>query len=134
MNELTDFDDPAPDVTSDERTLLRKAGASEELIQMCQATLSAIRRHDGKTPTGNTVLKETKKYLRGTDHVGPQLTEDNAEEFSQYGGHFYTAMWEGDLYRAYSRADYNNQAIMTHVFGVRRINDHRPSHADPITV
>lgn len=130
MSELTDFTDPTPDVTSDERSLLRQAGASEKLHLMCQAQLEEIERADGKTPTRNSVLKEVKKYLREWEN----LDEESADDFSHLGGSFFSAIWDGDLYRAYSRADYNNQAIMVNVFGVREINNDRPMHADPITV
>ncbi|AAL54942.1 hypothetical protein HfxHF1_145 [Halophage HF1] len=132
MTELTDFNDPTPDLTDQERTLLRWAGADERLIEVCQLDITSMenKRGDGKDVTRNSALVEVKKYLREWE----SLTEDNAKDFDHYGGHFFSALWDGDLYEAYSRADYNNKAIMLEVFGVRRINSVRPAHAAEVTV
>ena len=131
MEELTDFTDPTPDLTDQERTLLRWAGADERLIEVCNFDVSSMekKRDDGKTVARNSALVEVKKYLREWEN----LNEDNADDFDHYGGHFFGALWDGDLYKAYSRADYNNQAILMEVFGVRRINSTRPAHAPEVT-
>jgi hypothetical protein len=123
-----------PNLNDHERRLLRWAGADERLIEVCQFDINSMEseRKDGSSVYRNSVLEEVKKYVRGTDHVPPLLTEENVEEFTPTGGHFFTAMWEGDLYRAYSRADYNNQAIMLEVFGEHRINTTRPENAPPV--
>lgn len=134
MTQLTDYDDPKPDITKEERSLLRKAKASEELIQLCQVNIEEMQHIEGAIPTRHSVLQETKKYLRGTSVIGPQLTEENAREFVPYGGHFYTAMWDGDLFRAYSRADPNNKAIMEEQFTVQQINREKPQNATPVRV
>lgn len=136
MTDLTDYDDPTPDLTRTERDLLRLAGASEELILMCTVFLPDVppRRGQGRKPARNSVMEETKKYLRGTDFVSAPLTEDSTDEFEPYGGHFYQAMWDGDLYRAFSRADRNNSAIMLHVFSVYEINQDKPQNASPVVV
>jgi hypothetical protein len=135
MTELTDFNDPTPDLTDHERRLLRWAGADERLIEVCEFDIASMERDrdDGKAVYRNSVLEEVKKYLRGTDHVPPSLTEEKVEEFTPYGGHFFTEMWEGDLYRAFSRADYNNQAILLEVFGLYRINATRPEGYPEVT-
>jgi len=124
-----------PNLTDHERRLLRWAGADERLIEVCEFDISSMEqeRDDGKDVYRNSVLEEVKKYVRGTDHVPSSLTEEKAEDFRPYGGHFFTALWEGDLYRAYARADYNNQAIMREVFGLYRINATRPEHAPKVT-
>ena len=132
MTELTDYNDPTPDLTEEERTVLQWAGASEQLIEMCQVDVTEIERRDGKKIQRNSILEEIKKYLRGTPAIPPQLNKENAEEFEPYGGHFFTAMWEGDLYRAYSRADHNNKPVMLEVFGTGRINRDRPAHASEV--
>lgn len=131
MEDLTKFSDPTPDLTDQERTLLRWAGADERLIEVCQFDISSMEneRGDGKAVSRNSALTEVKKYLREWE----ALDEDNAEDFDHYGGHFFSALWDGDLYEAYSRADYNNQAILMEVFGVRRINSTRPAHAPEVT-
>jgi len=130
MTELTDYTDPTPDLTSKERSLLRRAGASEVLIQMCSVHLDGIEKRGGKQVTRNSVLQEVKKYTREWE----DLNEDTADDFSHLGGGFFSAMWDGDLFAAYSQADSNNKAIMMERFGVRKINNHRPAHRNPITV
>jgi len=130
MTELTDFTDPTPDLTEQERSLLRQAGASEKLLQMCNAEINGVIRDDGKAVNRHSVLQEVKKYLREWEN----LTEETVNEFDHYGGHFFTALWNGNLYDAYRRADYNNQALLLDAFGVRRINDDRDSHQTPLTV
>ncbi|UBF20300.1 hypothetical protein M1M41_gp031 [Halorubrum sodomense tailed virus 4] len=136
MTELTDFTDPTPDLTDHERRLLRWAGADERLIEVCEFNIENMERgrDDGKAVTRNSALVEVKKYVRGTDYVDPALTEENAEEFTPYGGHFFTALWDGHLYQAWSRADYNNQAVLLEVFGEYRINATRPEHAPEVRV
>ncbi|NUC72578.1 hypothetical protein HTZ84_09695 [Haloterrigena sp. SYSU A558-1] len=47
------------------------------------------------------------------------------------GGHFFEALWEGDLYDAFTRADLNNKKILLLTFGERRINAQRPSRMYP---
>ena len=130
MTELTDFTDPTPDLTDEERNLLRRAGASEELLQLCNQSIEGVIRDDGKEVDRHSVLSEVKKYLREWEN----LTEENAHSFEHVGGGFFSKMWEGNLYAAYGHADYNNQALMFEQFGVRKINDDRPNHRAPLTV
>jgi hypothetical protein len=121
MTELTEFTDTTPDLTDEEKRLLKRAGASDALIEVCDADVD-VERH--------SALQETKKYLREWE----SLTDENAEEFSPLGGHFYQALWDGDIYAAYSRADGTNRPIILEVFGVRKINRNRPRHASKVTV
>lgn len=121
MTELTDFTDPTPDLTSDEKNLLRTAGASEHLITLCDAEVE-VERH--------SVLEETKKYLREWEN----LTSETAEDFNHVGGHFYSAMWSGDLYNAYRRADGTNRPLLLEVFGAHHINQYKPTHATKVEV
>ena len=131
MTELTKFTDPEPDLTDKEKDLLRDAGASDALMEVCEYNIEDCpRRQDGKTVQSNSALREVKKYLREWE----SLTEEKLSEFSHLGGHFFSALWDGDLYSAYSRADYNNQTIMTEVFSQRRINRDKPTHAAEVEV
>ncbi|AGM10845.1 hypothetical protein M192_gp034 [Halorubrum tailed phage 8] len=132
MTELTDFTDPTPDLTDHERRLLRWAGADERLIEVCSFDVTSMEstRDDGKAVTRNSALVEVKKYLREWE----SLTEEKAEDFTHYGGDFFSALWDGDLYRAWGRADYNNRAILLEVFGEYRINATRPEHAPEVTI
>ena len=135
MEDLTKFNDPTPDLTDQEKTILRRAGADELLIEVCEFDISSMEneRGDGKDVYRNSAMEEAKKYVRGTDYVDATLTEENAEKFTPYGGHFFTALWDGHLYEAYSRADYNNQAVLKELFGIRRINAARPAGYPEVT-
>lgn len=121
MNELTNFTDTTPDLTCIEKNLLRLAGASEELIQLCD-TETDLDRH--------SALQETKKYLREWE----TLTGETTDEFTHLGGSFYSELWDGNLYKAFTMADNNNSEIMLNAFSVREINRDRPSHADEVSV
>jgi hypothetical protein len=126
MSELTEFTDPTPDLTDEELAMLREAGASEELIEVCGLDIEEndLVRQDGKTVQRNSVLVEVKKYLR---EWGAETSVELADH-ANLGGHFFQQLWEGDLFRAYSRADYNNKAILGEVFSEREINREKPSH------
>ena len=121
MEQLTHFTDTTPDLTDGEKELLRTAGASEALIVLCE-TETDLDRH--------SALQETKKYLREWEN----LTEEKVDEFSHLGGSFYSQMWDGNLYKAFSMADANNSEIMLDAFSVREINRDRPTYADKVGV
>ena len=120
MTELTDFTDPTPDLTDDEKDLLREAGADEKLIELCDTQVNGIER--------NSSLQEVKKYLREWEN----LNEDTADGFTHLGGGFFTKMWNGNLWKAYGHADQNNKELMKEAFGLRRINNERPAHRSKI--
>lgn len=132
MSNLTKYTNAKPDLTSEEKELLRKAGASEELIEVCEFDCTKAEHQDGSIVTKNSVLREVKKYLRGTDVVPPDLTHKAAEDFKPYGGHLFQHVWDGELYYAYNRADHNNKPIMLEVFGLGRINRGRPKNASMV--
>lgn len=121
MSELTHFTDTTADLTDHEKELLRTAGCSEALIELCD-TETDLERH--------SALQETKKYLREWEN----LTEEKANEFRHLGGSFYTHLWDGNLYKAFTMADNNNSEIMLKAFSIREINRDRPSHADEVRV
>lgn len=128
MTELTPLDDPTPDLTDKERNLLRRAGASEYLIQVANTPLDGVERRDGRPVPRNSTLIEVKKYLRTWE----ALTEENAADFSHYGGGFFSHLWNGDLWKALGSADANNRAILIETFGVVKLNQERPARAEPI--
>lgn len=128
MTELTNFTDPTTDLTDREKTLLRTAGASEELITMCDTKIDSLERQDGKPVDRHSVLQEVKKYLREWE----DLDEDSAADYRHVGGGFFSKIWDGELYAAYNHADYNNRAIMTEAFTTWEINNDRSTHQSPI--
>lgn len=130
MTELTDFTDTTPDLTDREKTLLRTAGASEELIEMCETEVDGLERADGKPVNRHSVLQEVKKYTRKWE----DLDEDSAGNYTHLGGGFFSKMWDGELYAAYNHADYNNKAIMAEAFDARQINNGRKMHQTPVSV
>lgn len=123
------------ELTSEEKNLLKKAGASPEFIQMVSFNITTMdrKRSDGKPVYRHSTLEEAAKYVRGTNHTSPSLTEENARSFDPYGGDFFQKMWDGQLFDAYRRADPNNAAIMLELFGTKRINEHKPPRFRPVT-
>lgn len=125
MTELTDFTDPTPDLTDEEISLIRRAGGSEHLIRVCNCRLDELQQNGGTSVTSNSALKEVKKYLREWEN----LTEEKVDDFNHLGGSYFTELWNGNLYAAYSRADSNNSQILLETFSVVEINQDRPNHA-----
>lgn len=128
MTELTNFTDPTTDLTDREKTLLRVAGASEELIEMCETEIDSLERADGKPVDRNSVLEEVKKYIREWE----DLDGDSAKGYTHVGGGFFSKIWDGELYAAYNHADRNNRAIMLEAFTTWEINNDRSTHQSPI--
>lgn len=56
----------------------------------------------------NSVRQEARKHCYWADHVSAQVFKEK----KHYGGHFYEAAWDGNVERAFGRADGNNQAIL----------------------
>jgi hypothetical protein len=113
------------DLTEDELDLLRRAGASDKVIQMCRQGIEGVVRPDGKPVQRHSVLQECKKYVRGAGG-SPWLTEEKLGDFKQLGGSFFTAVWDGDLHAAYHSADPNNKALMEAAFSPMQINRTKP--------
>lgn len=130
MTELTNFTDPTTDLTRFEKDNLLLAGASEELIEMCETEVDGLVRRDGKPVDRNSVLEEVKKYTRKWE----TLDENSAPGFSHMGGGFFSKIWDGELYAAYNHADQNNKAIMAEAFDARQINEGRKMHQSPVSV
>ena len=104
MSETTDADSRTTvELTADHYDFLRQAGASRAMIR--------VLKHDADRR--NSANKEIKKYVRW----GDLDTDENPEDFKHLGGHFFSALWEGDLFGAWRRADLNNKTILREVFG-----------------
>ena len=76
--------------------LLREAGASDALVTVVQ--------HE--TDRRNSARSEVQKWVESWDVT-------DAEEMPPVsGGHFFDALWNGNLAKAWKRADGNNRAIL----------------------
>ncbi|MFC7199550.1 hypothetical protein [Halospeciosus flavus] len=111
------------ELTDDHFDFLFNAGASPKLIEVVTKTLDEL----PSTVNRNSARSEVQKYVKWGNLDGSVPPE----EFSHIGGHFFTALWNGDLYEAFCRADLNNRKILLDVFGERRINTDRPDHRHP---
>lgn len=109
------------ELTDDHRDFLWSAGASAVFMEILQKTPDDL----PTTVDRNSARSEVKKYVKWGDLDG------NPEEFQHIGGHFFDALWRGDLYEAFTRADLNNRKILLTVFGERRIDSHRTHPSYP---
>jgi hypothetical protein len=119
----TQSDGDEAQLTEDEFDLLRANGASDATIRMCRQSVEGLFRDDDLPVDRHSVRQECIKYVRGRneDHDAP-LTQETVDSFSQYGGGFFSKIWDGDLHGAYAHADPNNVALMEEVFNVGEIN------------
>lgn len=85
---------------------LSEAGASDRFIKLLQFSAEdvGIPRH--------SIRQEVKKYVFWGD-----LDDADPAAFSHIGGHFFGAMWDGDLFHAWTRADLNNKTLLLECFG-----------------
>jgi hypothetical protein len=97
------------DLTLGHFRFLREAGASDEMLDMVKAKpgLAGISR--------NSCKQEVKKY------VFWESLEGDPEDFTPMGGHFFSALWDGNLFDAWRRADLNNKSLMLEIYGESRI-------------
>jgi hypothetical protein len=95
----------SPEITNEHIRFLSKAGASDELIDLLQFPKEAagVKRHSAR--------EEIKSYIRYGEF------EKDPEQFGHIGGHFFSAMWDGDLFAAWLRADLNNKSLLLECFG-----------------
>ena len=111
------------ELTEDHLDFLFRAGASPQLMIVIQMDDDEL----PQTVDRNSAHEEVLKYARWGD-----LDPDRSpSEFHHIGGHFFTALWNGDLYDAFTRADLNNRKILLLTFGERRINADRPAPFSP---
>ena len=76
--------------------LLREAGASDALVTVVQ--------HE--TDRRNSARLEVEKWVNLWDVTDP------AEMPPVSGGHFFDALWDGNVSKAWKNADGNNKAIL----------------------
>lgn len=118
LNLITDggieTENAAPELTYEHRKFLNEAGASPEFMDLLTypAERAGVKRH--------SVRQEILGRIRYGE-IGP---DKEPSVFSVYGGHFFLAMWNGDLFDAWLRADPNNRTLMLAVFGRDAIKRH----------
>lgn len=106
---MNDYDTVSDvELTTDHYQFLREAGASDQIIALIQFT-------DEQTGIRNSAREEVRKYAYWGDLDG------SPDDFNHIGGHFFSAMWDGDLFEAWLRADMNNRRLMMELFGESRI-------------
>ena len=107
MNEYESVSDVV--LTNEHIRFMSKAGASDLFIDLLTFPKEAagVPRH--------SIREEVRKYV-----YWGELDSDPAT-FSHVGGHFFGAIWDGDLFHAWTRADLNNKALLMECFGADRI-------------
>ena len=95
------------ELTNEHIRFLSKAGASDDFIDLLTflPPSTTVKRH--------SVREEIQKYV----YWGSLNIEKDPATFSHCGGHFFTALWNGDLFEAWGRADFNNKALLIKCFG-----------------
>lgn len=86
---------------------LRKAGASEEFIRVLRFDENKVH------ATRNSIRQEVAKQV---DSFGA----DPSDVPVVPSGHFFSALWDGDVEEAVIRADGSNARIIEAVFGLTR--------------
>lgn len=95
------------ELTTEHSIFLSKAGASDVFIDLLTfpPEKAGVIRH--------SVQEEIKKYV-GWGDLQP---DEDPDDFRTLGGHFFRAMWIGDLFEAWIRADLNNKRLLMECFG-----------------
>ncbi|SEL18983.1 hypothetical protein [Haloferax larsenii] len=109
------------ELTADHFEYLYQAGASVALMTVVRKPLNEL----PSTVNRNSARDEIKKYVKWGEF------KKDPSEFRPKGGHFFNALWKGDLYDAFTRADLDNRKILLSVFGEGAIDAHRPSNWSP---
>ncbi|QRV15055.1 hypothetical protein JMJ58_19440 [Haloterrigena salifodinae] len=109
------------ELTQDHLDFLFDAGASPAFLEVVGQTGDDL----PSTVERNSARDEVKKYVKWGDLDG------SPDDLVPMGGHFFEALWSGDLYDAFTRADLNNRKILLLTFGERRINAYRPNRSYP---
>lgn len=96
-------------ITDEHKQFLKEAGASAVFLEYLNFSEESvgISRHSPK--------EEVRSYIFHNCFDG------EPEMFDHVGGHFFSALWDGNLFRAWTRADLNNRTLMQACFGEKRI-------------
>ena len=99
------------ELTNEHIRFISKAGASDLLID-----LLTFPKEEAGVPR-HSAREEVRKYV----YWGDVDTDADPATFSHCGGHFFSALWDGDLFEAWLRADLNNKSLLLECFGVDAI-------------
>lgn len=107
------------ELTNEHIRYMSKAGASDLFID-----LLTFPKEEADVPR-HSARQEVKKYVYwGLD--------DDPADFTHIGGHFFGAMWDGDLFHAWTRADLNNKALLLECFGQDEIIESGVRSGNPL--
>ncbi|QSG06362.1 hypothetical protein [Halapricum desulfuricans] len=109
------------ELTDEHVAFLEAAGASDRFLELIRFPKEAAR-----VPRHST-QQEVKKYIFYGDLGG------DPAEFRYSGGHFFDAMWRGDLFGAWLRADLNNKALLRECFGVDALIEAGVQNGEPLS-
>mgnify|MGYP006272559475 CR=1 FL=1 len=118
---MSDYDSISDvELTTEHIAFLSKAGASDAFIDLLTfpAELAGVKRHSAR--------EEVRKYAYWGEFDG------EPEAFRHVGGHFFGAMWDGDLFEAWLRADLNNKSLLLECFGMDAIIESGVNSGQPI--
>ena len=96
------------ELTDNHYQFLRDAGASDIFHVLLQHPAGNLR---------HSIREEVIKYT----FWGDISEQKDPSEFQHVGGHFFGAMWDGDLFRAWTRADLTNRSHLLDCFGTEQI-------------
>lgn len=96
-NTANDSNDP---LTTETVEFLTKAGADNLLLRVAEERVAGR----------NSAREEIRKY------ASHGMLTGESEEFHHMGGHFFGALWDGELFEAWVRADAQNKRILRQKF------------------
>jgi len=109
MSTTQPSDDGDVELTTEHFRFLTEAGASAEMLTFLKFDEAEI----GVGRSG------PKRKLAGKASHGE--LSGSPETFSHGGSHFFTNLWNGDMWQAWIRADHKNKRLMLAVFGDEQI-------------
>lgn len=109
-----------PSLTAEERSRLRTANPSPELMALVQQAPETVGRDR------NSARELVRTLLRADE----DLQGDALRAELESGGHFFTALLDGYLGEAFVRADITNTRLLLHTFGPVYIEECLIYHED----
>jgi hypothetical protein len=97
------------EITEDHKDFLREAGASHAFMEVLATD----------TDSRHSVREKVKSHIYWGDLDAE--AGKSPETFKPLAGHFFNALWDGDLFHAWVRADLNNKPLMLKAIGKERI-------------
>lgn len=120
---MSDYNTPSEvELTTEHIAFVSKAGASDVFIDLLTFPKeeAGVSRHS------------IRQEIREEVYWGRISPENDPAAFSPRGGHFFSAMWDGELFWAWTRADLNNKMLLQECFGFDRIVQDGVACGEPI--